>query len=177
MKRSVKISLTVIIWGLLYFLLLWRLPYCYQVNRIKLPDGCRTITVKARWSDMYVSHIAMGKMFKADKINTDALWDEILEENQELWKEIQKLPKHMDRLYIRGLGEPSWEFWPDYDIPADWFLGRVRGEDYEHYYVLMYNVDFDTSDAVIILCGGIISTVLAGITAGFLTRRSLRKKK
>lgn len=101
-----KITLAVEIWGLFYFLLLWRLPYCYKVNRIKLPDGCRTITVKARWSDMYASHIAMGKMFKADKINTDALWDEILEENQELWKDIQKLPKHMNRLYIRGWESP-----------------------------------------------------------------------
>lgn len=176
MKSSAKIVLVVIIWGILYFLVIWRLPYCYQVNQIKLPEKCKDITTKAGWTDVYVSHIAMGRMFRADTTDTDALWNEILQNNKELWEDIQKLPKHMNRFALCNLGETSWESWSeDGGISAGDFYGMVDEENADYYYVLKYNVDFGKSDAVMILAGGIISMFFVGFITAYLMRRILKK--
>lgn len=153
--------LAAIVWLLLYFTILWRLPFVCNLNRVKIPDGCKEIETDVVWSDLEIMHIKAERVFSS-KSSREQLEDFINKNNS-----------HLGRITF------GWWSCPEYDH-AD----AVSPEDHpelpwdgtETYYVLTYSTWGTSIDVIAFLLGG-ISATLVGILSFFLTGRVMRRKE
>lgn len=146
-------AIAVLSWLLLYFTVLWRLPFTSSLNRVKIPDDCREIETDVIWTDLEIVHIKAERVFSSEK-SLEELEDYINENNS-----------HLGRIDFG-----SWSCL-DYDH-AD----AVSTEDHpelpwdgtESYYVLTYSTWGTGIIDISVFLAGIISAVLAGALVFFL---------
>lgn len=166
-----KILLVAVIWMLLYFLVLWRLLYCYQVNRIKLPDGCKRLKTTVSWTDTFWSHFIVWELIESDHEDGAGVWDEIQKLNTSLEGRFGGFDVSDEPIMFLDIREQK-EF-AEYEDAA---LGRLADRaknDSGHYYVLKYFKEAGSTVIITVFLIGMISTVFAGFATGFFIRHPL----
>lgn len=148
-----------VLWELLYFTVLWRLPFICNLNRVKIPKDCKEIETNVIWTDLEIVHIKAERVFSSER-SLEELEDYINNNNS-----------HLGRIDF------GWWSCPEYDH-AD----AVSPEDHpelswdgtETYYVLTYSTWETGIDTFVFLAGGIfagIIWILTSIPAGVLLRK------
>ena len=67
---TIKITAPVLaafLWLLLYFTVLWRLPFTCNLNRVKLPKDCKEIETNVIWTDLEIVHIKAERVFSSER--------------------------------------------------------------------------------------------------------------
>lgn len=146
-----------ILWLLLYFTVLWRLPFIWNLNRVKVPKDCKEVATDVIWSDLEIMHIKAERVFSSER------------SREELEDYINKNNSHLGRIDF------GWWSYPEYD-----HVDAVDPEDYPELwdgdcYVLTYSTWGTGIDAVVFLAGGILGTVL-GIIVYVLMEKMFHKK-
>ena len=158
----IKIIAPVIItllWLLLYFTILWRLPFICNLNRVKLPDGCREIETNVIWTDLEIVHIKAERVFSSEK-SLEELEDYINENNS-----------HLERIDFGSWSCPEYDH-ADAVSPED--HPELPWDGTETYYVLTYSTWGTSIDTFVFLTGGFLAGIiwiLTGIPAGVLFRK------
>ena len=149
----------VILWLLLYFTILWRLPFTYNLNRVKIPDDCREIETNVIWTDLEIVHIKAERVFSSER-SLEELKDYINKNNSRL-----------------GRIDFGWWSCPEYDhadavSPDD--HPELSWDGTETYYVLTYSTWGTSIDTFVFLAGSFIAGIiwiLTSIPAGVLLRK------
>lgn len=140
-------------WLILYFTVIWRLPFIWNLNRVKIPDDCKEVMTNAVWSDVEIMHIRAERAFHSKK------------SREQLQDYIDKYNRHLGRI------EFGWWSYPEYD-----HVDAISPDDYpelwdEDCYVLSYSTWGTSIDIFVFLFGG-VSAVLMGLLVFFLSVRS-----
>lgn len=175
-KKVILVTATVFVWMVFYFLVLWRLVFAYQVNKIKLPEGCKHITATVSWTDTFWSHFIAWRLIETDNNTEEEIWDEIQKKNRNLEGRFGGFDVSDEPVMLYNLNKMGE--WPDFwYIPMSRISYRVRFDESKSYYVLLYFSETDQNSVMIYCIAGIVSTVLAGLVSGFLIYRSFRGKR
>lgn len=138
-----------ILWLLLYFTVLWFLPFIWNLNRVKIPKDCKELATEVVWSDIEMVHIKAERVFSSES------------SREQLEDYIKKNNHHLGRITF------GWWSYPEYE-----HTDAVSPEDYPElwdggYYVLTYST-WDTSIHMVVYLLGAVSAVLIGIFIFFL---------
>ena len=153
---TIKITAPVLaafLWLLLYFTVLWRLPFTCNLNRVKLPKDCKEIETNVIWTDLEIVHIKAERVFSSER-SLEELEDYINNNNN-----------HLGRIDF------GWWSCPEYDhadaVSPDDHL-ELPWDGTETYYVLTYSTWGIGIIDISVFLAGIISAVLAGALVFFL---------
>lgn len=123
MKKGKKI-ICILAAIIVILFLLWKLPFYYILNQVKLPENCKTFQTKVVLTDVYTVHILGEKVIVSD-MNEEELEKYIQENNSQKWI------KHISV-------SPFFREWDDFAVFPEDYEEEIPEEEKGNYYVITY---------------------------------------